>query len=400
MLTEITYRRSQDSKVDFSRGTFVLANESLVDRVDGEIGLPDIRQAANARAREYLDSYIQRLEKQKEETIAEVITEEMPYLAYLHEKNEAEIEKISVDSTKAEIRRHLTIIHAQNKSDEADNLKEFLARVEAAQTIEDFATFDREYREEIQKTTEISKADLASYVLYRKWILQVFDALISKVGENFEYEAGVHSLIFPRFRDSDNAEAAYNDHNLWVIDDRWSCYDYAASDLSFTKHKPLLEVNSKKEPDVALYNVGFIEDMDSQRHNNVVLIEFKRPGKENFGKDNPYDQVLEYIEKLKSGKIRDYKGREISLANSESFYAYIICDINNDYIRGLEARRQLKRTPDNLGLFAMHENYNAYIEFVPFRKLLTDAKLRNNIFFKKLIASGLNSLRRKAALKT
>ena len=38
---------------------------------------------------------------------------------------------------------------------------------------------------------------------------------------------------------------------------------------------------------------------DSQRHNNVVLLEFKRPGKENFGKNNPYDQVLLYIEKLK-----------------------------------------------------------------------------------------------------
>jgi len=29
-------------------------------------------------------------------------------------------------------------------------------------------------------------------------------------------------------------------------------------------------------------------------------------------------------------------------------------------------------------------SYNAYIEFVPFRKLLADAQLRNSIFFKKL----------------
>ncbi len=124
--------------------------------------------------------------------------------------------------------------------------------------------------------------------------------------------------------------------------------------------------------------------MDSQRHNNVVLLEFKRPGKENFGKNNPYDQVLLYIEKLKAGKIRDYKGREISLAESASFYAYIICDTNNNYIRELESRRELRRTPDGLGLFKVHEKYNAYIEFVPFRKLLADAQLRNSIFFKKL----------------
>lgn len=79
--------------------------------------------------------------------------------------------------------------------------------------------------------------------------------------------------------------------------------------------------------------------------------------------------------------------REISLADSASFYAYIICDTNNDYIRKLEARRELKRTPEGLSLFTIHGEYNAYIEFLPFRKLLSDAKLRNSIFFKKLIGT-------------
>jgi len=377
-----------DKKVDSVRSSFALDTEKQADRCDGEIGWTDIQIAANAKAKEYLSSYIQHLNKQKEDTIEEVITGEMPYLAYLREKNGADIGKISVDAPKDEIRKQLTLIHAQNKLHEAHNFRAFISRIETTDKIEDYAVFDKQYREEIQKLSEVNKADLASYILYRKQILEVFDKLISKAGdEDFEYEAGVHSLIFPRFMDSDNADVAYSEHNLWVIDDRWSCYDYAASDLAFNQHKALIGVDSKKEPDVALYNVGFIEDMDNQRHNNVVLLEFKRPGKENFGKDSPFEQVLQYIEQLKTGKMRDYKSREILLADSASFYAYIICDTNNDYIRKLEARSELKRTPDGLGLFKIHEKYNAYIEFLPFRKLLSDAKLRNNIFFKKLIGS-------------
>ncbi len=65
------------------------------------------------------------------------------------------------------------------------------------------------------------------------------------------------------------------------------------------------------------------------------------------------------------------------------FYVYVICDFNPGLTKILEDRNY-KRTPDNLGYFAPHENYNAYIEVISYQKLLKDAKNRNRILFEKL----------------
>ena len=40
--------------------------------------------------------------------------------------------------------------------------------------------------------------------------------------------------------------------------------------------------------------------------------------------------------------------------------------------------------PDGLGWYRHYNNYNAYIEILPFDKVLNDAKARNRVFFEKL----------------
>lgn len=40
--------------------------------------------------------------------------------------------------------------------------------------------------------------------------------------------------------------------------------------------------------------------------------------------------------------------------------------------------------PDGLGWFKNYESYNAYLEILPFDKIVSDAKARNRVFFEKL----------------
>jgi hypothetical protein len=47
----------------------------------------------------------------------------------------------------------------------------------------------------------------------------------------------------------------------------------------------------------------------------------------------------------------------------------------------------LQPTPDNEGMFGYTDNPKAFVEIVPFSKLLKDAKARNSAFFTRL---GLN----------
>jgi hypothetical protein len=390
-----------DSKGDNERGSFFIDELSVEERVASELGWPDIQQGCSQEVKDYLSSHIERLENEKESRITEVLNSEMPNLSYLKQESKEQIEKISVDASKEKIREELNLMHAKNKASSYDELNKLINRIELQKNnVEQFSKFAESYREEISKLNEINKADLASYVIYRKKILDIFNALISKFNskefdpENgiqdsetriHEYEAGIHSLIFPRFKDSENAQNAYDEHNLWVIDDRWSFYDYAASDKSLKNHKRLYEVESGGEPDIALYNVGFTEDMDDANHSNIVLLEFKRPGKERFGKEDPLEQVLEYIEKIREGKIETYNGRKLKVQESTSFYAYIICEVSESYRQRLTLRNDFQATTDNSGLFRTYgKGYNAYVEFLPFEKILSDARKRNEVFFKKL----------------
>ena len=75
---------------------------------------------------------------------------------------------------------------------------------------------------------------------------------------------------------------------------------------------------------------------------------------------------------------------EVSVdANNTPVYIYIICDIV-DKIRDFASYANLSMTPDGQGYIGYNKDKNAYIEIKSFKKVVSDAKMRNQIFFKKL----------------
>jgi hypothetical protein len=102
------------------------------------------------------------------------------------------------------------------------------------------------------------------------------------------------------------------------------------------------------------------------------------------GKD-PVQQVLSYVKRLKetSGEV-DIRGRAIRgiRSSSTSFHCYVAADITpqlEDRIIG-----RFEKTPDGQGYFGYTTNPAAFVEIVPFGKVMQDARLRNAIFFQKL----------------
>ena len=102
-------------------------------------------------------------------------------------------------------------------------------------------------------------------------------------------------------------------------------------------------------------------------------------------KENPIDQLYGYIKKIKSGKAVDKDGRTIKIVETTKFYAYAICDITSS-LEDILVSRDFKKMPDSLGRYLYHAGYNAYIEVIPFDKLLGDAIKRNQILFDKLFS--------------
>lgn len=231
------------------------------------------------------------------------------------------------------------------------------------------------------------KGALAEYVTKRKAILDFFDKLTQYEDpekRKHHLEDAVHSLICPMKVDS--SQISVDDHNLWLLDDRLSFFNFFASDKEARQY---IETESRDRPDLAfLYDSCLAWREGGQHSDKVVIVEFKAPARDNYDKEDPVRQALRYVDLMKSSpNFKDKDGRIISnVSDMTSFDCYIIADLT----RGLKKQLiglPLQSTPDGQGMFGYTDNPRAYVEIIPFSKLLNDAKARNSAFFATL---GLN----------
>ena len=119
-------------------------------------------------------------------------------------------------------------------------------------------------------------------------------------------------------------------------------------------------------------------------YDSIILFELKRPMRDDYTEsDNPIKQLLDYADKIASNKAKDAKGRYIKVNEHTRMYLYAVCDITPTLSRILRSRN-FTPTADGEGMFTYNGNYNAYIEVLPFEKILRDSRMRNKIFFRKL----------------
>ena len=102
-----------------------------------------------------------------------------------------------------------------------------------------------EINEILKNVTDTAKNDLAHYVCQRRKIIELFDDLRKRIdGGKSHKESELHNLIFPMIKDDRDVE--YEEHNLWLLDERFNFTQYIASDkvISHSDHK---------EPDLAIF---------------------------------------------------------------------------------------------------------------------------------------------------
>ena len=187
----------------------------------------------------------------------------------------------------------------------------------------------------------------------------------------------VHSIIYPMKKDSDNIK--YDEHNLWLLDERLSYTEYLASDQAVFK-------DSSDRPDIFSFDTPIVFRGGNEKTNPITIFEFKRPGRDDFtnsSEENPYEQIKRYIEKIKNGKLNSFNGRPINVGENTPFYGYIITDLTRK-VRNWTSKEDFSETPDGEGYFKYHSAFHLYTEFISWDKLLKDAKMRNEIFFEKL----------------
>lgn len=84
-----------------------------------------------------------------------------------------------------------------------------------------------------------------------------------------------------------------------------------------------------------------------------------------------------------NGKIKTKDGFTIDGNSNIRFFCYILCDISEKLKKYIK-QYDFQETPDGQGYYCYSNSYNAYMEIVPYNKMIRDSKKRNKILFDKL----------------
>ena len=243
-----------------------------------------------------------------------------------------------------------------------------------------FDTLREDVIEIVGKISDSSRDELIHYIALRRKILDIFGKSL-EVDESGTYssEGVVHDIIFPR---KGNTEVTpYQDHNLWIVDERLNFTSYVSSD-------DRLEQKNAGRPDLLVYNRRVLFRGENEASNPITIFEFKKPQRDEFAnpstREDPVQQIIRYANNIRDGKYKTPKGRKILVSENTPFYGYVVCDLTPKVEMWLQREKNFKQMPDNLGWFQWLANINLYVEVISWDKVAKDAQMRNKIFFEKL----------------
>ena len=153
---------------------------------------------------------------------------------------------------------------------------------------------------------------------------------------------------------------------------------------------PITEATDTKEPDLiglkVFDNPLLVAEGPALPLASIVVIEIKRPMRNDAASgeaDDPIEQALGYLDRVRGGKVQTAMGRPIPGSVDVPGFCYLLCDLTPSIARRCKMH-DLKRTYDGMGYFGYKESFQSYVEVISFDRLVNAAKQRNKAFFDKL----------------
>ncbi len=297
-----------------------------------------------------------------------------PEYRALYKNNDSIVEKINQNTASEKIE---DLFHSQARKS-SKNIKKKIKSFD----------FDGDYQAEFESISKEAKSlnsyELSAYILHRKVILELLDKMISKKqnDEKYHYEEDVHKLIFPMRKDGEAVD--YHEHNLWLLDDRLSYYNFLASDIPINDFTD--DEKDTRRPDLAIFRNAYSDRVANEKQYNITIVEFKKPDRTS---DITYDalkkQVMGYRDKFLETKVKSReKGRLIQAEEGQTkFHIYIVCELTDKLKKELK-NESFHEALDGMGYFRYYDSGLTMLEVISFDKMQRDADERNRIFFKKL----------------
>lgn len=343
-----------------------------------QIYFDDIRDNVLKKVKEFLSPYLGENILAGKDRLLQYIDEKAPYYKPLFAGLSDDEKVVNPTSTEKSLDLYL---HNKLVEKEHHLIEEGhdLLQVRTGESEED-------YRKRVNKyfcsAQQLKQTDLARYVLHRKYILELLEATL-QIDDNGHYckEERIHEIIMPMRITSDDIK--FQDNNLWIIDERLVFHHYLASDKTF-KSMEVTDCDSNRRPDILVDNIFdnplFVSEKDTPPFATLRIVEFKRPMRDNMESEdstkNPIDQCIDYVEKIRAGKITTKNGRPINVSEEIPAYCYVICDLTQS-MQLVCKKHDFRKTYDSLGYFGYKSELRIYFEIISFDQLLNSAKERN-----------------------
>ena len=289
-----------DQNVSLERGAFNFHRDN--DLIYG-ISQSQIEAAAAEIARDAVGTQIADRKVRKAERIENYITTEAPWHRAL--SRDTDFSALPMKPTAEEIELHLQTAKFQHEMQTRAKVRQVLHN-------ENPDALSEQVAEIVESISQTSKNDLIHYVSMRKCVLDLFGrALESDEGGKHRSEGEVHDIIIPRRKDSETLN--YEDHNLWILDERLNFTDYISSDR-------VIGGGSADRSDVTIFNRRVAFRGDNQPSNPITIFEFKKPQRHDFANpssdEDPVQQIIRYVNQFRAGTYKTPKGRDILVSEN------------------------------------------------------------------------------------
>lgn len=362
--------RALDEAVDATRTRLNLPDGDPLFAGAGALDLARLRKQLGAHVDEHLADV---LRTEREENLTKVqahIRTVQPEYRHLLTRSSEALARLRWTDDKSKLDERLYQVAQAHELE----VRQRLRAVEESLSGQD-ADLDQladELTRVITEVNEQGQANLVRYVAKRRAVLRLLRKLVS-VTSGPALEEHVHRVVFPLRKSAD--DVAYDEHNLWLVDDTLSFYEFVSSDKSLSQIAEA-PADSPCRPDVLAFKAG-----DPYVH--VAIVEFKRADRED---ENPVEQLVKYALLLRDGGAKNAHGITMTgIAKSVRIDAYAVCTLTpklEQLIRG--GPGNMAKVAEEGRWYGFNSGENLWLEVLDFQAFIRRAEQRNRAFFTKL----------------
>lgn len=222
--------------------------------------------------------------------------------------------------------------------------------------------------QELQEAMQVTQSELVAYIKDRVLVIERLKKMLT---DKEQSEKIIHNLFMEKYTDDEYSHVGKN--NLWLLDDRFTSYSYAASDKRIEEilKKMSLEGGSdvdKDRPDLALF---YSDDPAKKRALKSVLIElksFKEEGKTDREKFAGIQQLLDYM--------KAFKAKE----DIKEIWAFLVTDIDDKFAERLVTNEFIPLFSTDQAIYSRAYKDVGFVYVIGVHTLIQDAEARNRVF--------------------